>query len=151
MNTVKLSLAVFLLSAALPAYSVEFQCPDNIAVVETPPTAPPAGWATVFMPHTFGYSFHHVGIFDEHPSKRYSLVPDDIERKGLSQSVWGLSSKNPRDYWLACHYNHTNVLLSRRLPAGLSNCTATYKRKLTKLVPGSDMQAESKTASIVCK
>jgi hypothetical protein len=70
-----------------------------------------------------------VTFFDGPPDERVSLKYDREEKQKREWvAIWTLPPNN-RGYWVACGYDNTMIVLSRRLPSGVASCTVTYERK----------------------
>jgi hypothetical protein len=68
-----------------------------------------------------------VGIYEGHPKERTSLIPDkEIKINGYSRSIWHLVENGKRNYWIACYYDRTNIVLTRKIDFNISSCEVTY-------------------------
>lgn len=71
----------------------------------TPAPQPPAG---------------QLALFDGDPDERAQLKPDNGDSDALH--YWSLDRRNPRPFYLVCHYRETAITLQQALPAGISYC-----------------------------
>jgi hypothetical protein len=111
------------------AYAENVVCPETI-VVEQKLAKPLSPWEAFLEDGS--YPLMSISFFDGHPQEKASLVPDsEIKRKGKLISTWQFSRENPRGYWIACVYNRTNVMLTRRLVPTTSKCEVTYNPQIT--------------------
>jgi len=131
-------MALAFASLGAQAAPLVFTCPATLAVTES--AQAPAGWETVAagQPHTF----NGISLFSGHPREMASLVPDKQSRSGKQLlSSWSLPGGSER-YWLACGYAQTTVQAARRLPAGLSRCTATHTGPASALQGSPEVRCE---------
>jgi hypothetical protein len=130
-DVLRFALIAVLGAVSATATGAEFlvDCPISLAADAVAVTRPPPGW-TPFTP-TF-LPLHAVGITDGSASRKAVLKPDSIvTRKNMETLKWDL--RNVADVWLSCDYGEGNeVILSKALPPGTSECTVTY----TKGAPG---------------
>lgn len=75
------------------------------------PTAIPRGTAI----STF---VERISLTSGPPDQQATLVPDVSTKRSIA---WKLSDKD--EYWVACHYLFTNLLLTRKLPHGMRECS----------------------------
>ncbi len=102
-------------------------CPPTL-VVEQKTAAPAPDWSVTYS----GYDTAIAGvtIFEGPPGEQASLVPDREQTTSeIVVQTWSLA-KSDRGYWLQCEYANTTAQISRRLPADVSRCDATYERNV---------------------
>lgn len=118
-----------LLLAPLVAFPADVTCPTAIDTRQQA-SSPPAEWT---VSREDGAS-HLAGItiYDGRPSEQASLVYDDrIAGKGTWTAVWSFPSGATRPIYLACSYEGTKLILSRRLPASTRECRVVYRSRET--------------------
>jgi len=70
-----------------------------------------------------------VTFYDGPPRELASPVNDEAaETKDTWTGIWRFAQSAGREYWVACSYSHTNVVLSRRLPTGTSECRVVFEK-----------------------
>ena len=111
--------------AAAPAPSL-VDCPRTLGV-EQKAVSLPVGWSAADdgSPHRLA----GVTFFDGPPAELASLkydetAPADMEWTG----IWHFGP-NPREFWIACSFSGTSLVLSRRLPAEVKVCRVTYAQE----------------------
>ena len=62
----------------------------------------------------------NLALFDGDPDERAQLKPDNGDSDALH--YWSLDRRNPRPFYLVCHYRETAITLQQALPAGISYC-----------------------------
>jgi len=67
-----------------------------------------------------------VTFFDGSPAGMAALAPDSDEA-GSGKASWSFGPAAPNGIWVACGYDGTQILLHRKLPAGITQCIVTYK------------------------
>jgi hypothetical protein len=78
-----------------------------------------------------------VSFYSGPPEERANLIYDSrVTRGGLLYATWKFAgtegvAKGVPAIWLSCSYMSTTVVLSRRIAAGIRECTVTYDPKLT--------------------
>jgi len=112
-----------------------FTCPERIETTSTL-SASHADWEAVPVP--LPQYFERISLTSGPPEQQASLVPDSSTKRSI---VWKLSGKD--EYWVACHYLFTNVLLTRKLPADARECSV-------KLLPAGT-KAVQQDRSLVCQ
>jgi hypothetical protein len=119
-----LNLIVFACAIATPRLAcAESSCPSAISV-EQKGSAPAPEWTVTYS----GYQTAVAGvtIFDGPPAEQASLAPDKEKTRGTDViQAWQLP-KSDRGYWLQCNYANTTAQISRRLPAGATQCVVIY-------------------------
>lgn len=107
------------------AHAVEITCPDSIDLKPVTVINVPSGWLSLHRVTTLWVQ--GALITAGPPSERTDLKPDIRMKKGGGASFhWKFDkSENDQGLWLSCGYGDTLVLLSQKLPPGLSQCTAT--------------------------
>ncbi len=118
-------LALILTPLANGQTAGKIACPDSIQVANAKLLNPVKGWNATSDP--VPHHLKRVVLFDGPPQERASLVPDrETKTKLGNTAVWLLADKPPRSYYIGCYYSSTTVVLSRELPAGLTQCTVLY-------------------------
>ena len=99
-------------------------CPETIAVKQKL-AQPVSGWTdgTNELPNRHA----SVTFYDGPPEQKASLVNQgETHSKGKDYATWNFGSDLGNRIWIACGYAGTNVVLSRPLAKGVSQCTVTY-------------------------
>ncbi|MGA7831826.1 MAG: STY0301 family protein [Terracidiphilus sp.] len=112
------------------AKAEEIVCPGSISV-EQQLMQPVDGWkaSTGVFPIRFSGV---VTFYNGDPKKMASLVPTKEGRIGNKEfATWDLRpiSDSSSETWISCGYSGANVVLSRPLPKGVTECTVTYKSR----------------------
>jgi hypothetical protein len=109
-------------------------CPASIVTKQEAQSAP-TGWTVgrADVPTNLA----GITFYSGPPEERASLIYDSrVTRGGLLYATWkfaGAASggKDAPAIWLSCNYMSTNVVMSRRIAAGIRECTVTYDPKAT--------------------
>lgn len=112
-----------------------FACPERIEATSTL-SAIHGDWEAVQAP--VPQYFERISLTSGPPQQQASLVPDASTKRSV---VWKLADKD--EYWVACHYLFSNLLLTRKLPQGLRECSV-------KLLPAGT-KAVQQDRSLVCQ
>jgi len=125
-----LSVAVLVLTSPTTALGQENYCPKSISVKETIEKVPD-GW-TAGQDKAPKNLLAGITFYDGPPEQEASLVYDSwTKRNGLAYGVWHFTPNASPGVWLSCRYSATSVVLNKKLPAGISECTVTYDPKVT--------------------
>ena len=110
-------------ACAVAAPAEQISCPASITT-EQKIVNLPTSWQTAT--DTTTHPLSTVTFYDGPPEQKASLV-NDLQLQNASQrtATWKFTS-NPRGYWLACSYDRTAILLTRRLPANVAQCQVVY-------------------------
>jgi hypothetical protein len=123
-----LALAILTWPWPRAAAAAEVHCPDSVAVKQSLETTPD-GWTASHSEAVARLS--GITFFDGPPEEKASLVYDSwVKRGGLAYGVWRFPAKGSRSIWLSCSYASTNIVLSKPLAAGVTECTVTYSRNV---------------------
>jgi hypothetical protein len=120
-----LVVAALLLGPVAHAEPPTFDCPQSVAVKESPSGRASGGWR--FVPGPAERQHANLDVFDGHPSERASLKPDREPARSTQWTATWLFPRGTTNTWLGCRYRGTEAMLARRLPDGLVRCTATYR------------------------
>jgi hypothetical protein len=107
---------------ALSARAAEPVCPANLDVDEKAKHSY-AGWTEgrEDNPHVLA----RITIFEGNPKDQASLEGDQRKTsKTATASTWKLETGT--QYWMACYYAGTRVMLSRPIPANYRSVVITY-------------------------
>lgn len=113
--------------SSLPAAET-FSCPETIAVDAKVTESFPA-WEVVQNPQ--GHHFTRVAFYSGHPREMASLVPD---RQTESSSAWEFPGKASQNFWLACEYTNTEMMLVRQLSSGFAECEVVFASQLVESI-----------------
>ncbi len=131
----------FFLCMALAANAAEFKCPESAPVSQTIQAAP-EGWQAVASSATV--RLDRVSFYFQHPKEDGSLVPDSTKKiAGEARDLWNFPRKPGDEYWLACVYRNTTMMLTQKLDAKISSCEVRYS-----LMPSGERLA---VKAILCK
>ncbi len=61
-----------------------------------------------FLNEDTNYILESIRISEDHPSKKYWLLPNEQENNNY---IWNLE-QSKIDYWLTCSYSNTNIILT---------------------------------------
>jgi hypothetical protein len=114
---------------ACSALAQQTYCPDSISVIQSI-TKTPDGWTASQdkLPTTLSA----VTFFSGPPEEQASLVYDKwTKRNGLADAVWHFTPTASPAIWMSCRYSSTQIVLSKRLPARITDCTVTYDPNIT--------------------
>jgi len=115
--------AVVFQTCAVAAPAEQISCPASITS-EQKILNLPASWQTAT--DTTTHRLSAVTFYDGPPEQKASLV-NDLQSQNATQrtATWKFPS-NPRGYWLACSYDRTAILLTRKLPSNVGQCHVVY-------------------------
>jgi hypothetical protein len=124
-----IGLAAVLCAAALqaraggtPAQAVD--CPRSLQAVQSVAVEPGDPW--VALGSHEGHPLQGVALYRGRPEQQEQLAPHGMVRQaGRAVSSWRLPPSDT-PYWLACEYAGTSATFARPMPAGTSECKATY-------------------------
>jgi hypothetical protein len=137
---------VLLLVCCVPvvfAQAQEVRCPAAIDLKRAELAKEVAGWRPVL--ETGRHEVTNVTVYDGPIEEKASLVPDGERKAGKRvQEFWKLDAKNPRGYWLQCHYAATTMSLVKAVPKGATSCTVTVD-------PGVKLEGMAVIETVVCK
>ena len=120
----RISLLATLLLATTFAAAQQTYCPESVSVTQSVEKTPDGWTATQDKLPT---ALATVTFFSGPPEQEASLVYDRwSNRNGLAFAVWHFPAKATPPIWISCRYSYTQVILSKQLPAGVSQCTVTY-------------------------
>ena len=118
-------------------------CPESIEVNETY-KANDKLWLVVIDKGRRGHFLESVMIYSGHPDEMASLIPDESSDNNQTEiSTWNLIAAENEQFWIACAYSNTRVMLTQSLPKAYKQCQVT-----TALLPTG---AKLKIESIICK
>lgn len=113
-------------AAVAKAAEVEAACPTSIAVRQNI-AGVPQGWTSA-VDSNARTELASVTFFDGPPSEQASLVYDSESHAGKKRTAtWRFNQDTKRAVWMQCSYAATAVVLSKRLPEQVSECTVTYE------------------------
>lgn len=128
MNTHLIRLApVFVLVAVViasgAARAVEITCPARITTQPAVVTDAPIGWQVV--QRSTSHAVQGVLVTVGPPQDRVDLKPSIETVKGVPSFTWEFDpAESSKSFWLSCSYGSSPVLLSQKLPTGISQCRA---------------------------
>ena len=110
--------------------SEELSCPSTIEVSQKA-SNPPPGWdvssdSSEAIPKVSGITFY-IGP----PSELASSHPSDQKTVGKKLILtWKLYNKRSSGLglWIECGYTHTNLVLSKRIPDSIKECSVFYDK-----------------------
>ncbi|MCS3767750.1 hypothetical protein HNP12_001821 [Aeromonas hydrophila] len=114
-----------LLTALALSATLQFDCPATIETRQLLLGASP-GWQAVTrndmgeQHQPLSHRLDNLALFDGDPDERAQLKPDNGDSDALH--YWSLDRRNPRPFYLVCHYRETAITLQQALPAGISYC-----------------------------
>ena len=125
-----------LLTALALSATLQFDCPATIETRQQQLGASP-GWQVAtrneqgqqHQPHS--PPLDNLALFDGDPDERAQLKPDNGDSDALH--YWSLDRRNPRPFYLVCHYRETAITLQQALPAGISYCRVNQRDRYTLL------------------
>ena len=114
------------MSTVARAAEREMSCPPSVTVRQVADRVPD-GWTSAIDANA-RTDVASVTFFDGPPSEDASLVYDSESRAGQKRiATWRFAPDNKRAVWMQCSYAATTVVLSKRLPDKVSECTVTYQ------------------------
>jgi hypothetical protein len=120
-----LALAIFVNTNTLAS---EFVCPESLEVTESA-TTPDNRWIIVKDAGRRGHFIDSVSIYAGHPRDLANLAPDRTKNiPGQRKTQWNLPEANATEYWLACAYTNSLLMLARPLPREIRSCILTESR-----------------------
>lgn len=101
----------------------QIECPKVIAV-EQILQIPQRGWESI--EDDTPLQLRSIAIYEGHPKEKSALAPDqESEVSGRLVSTWHLTDNGKRRYWIACYYNHSQIVLTRLIGPEASVCQVT--------------------------
>lgn len=109
-------------------------CPTKIAITASLTEKHP-GWQT--FEKSSPHYFDRLSLTAGPPDENATLVPDVSDDAKMG---WDLAADH--EYWLNCHYLASSIRLAQKIPAGVKQCSVTFKK-----VGSKAMQSK---ADVVC-
>lgn len=109
--------------------SAELSCPPTV-VVSQKAAPPPPGW-DVKNDEAMRIDVLGITFYLGPPSEMASLHPREHNTVGKKYvSTWSLYKKKISgiELWMECSYTHTNVVLSKRVPDSIKECSVFYDK-----------------------
>ncbi|MBN1980510.1 MAG: hypothetical protein JW795_03200 [Chitinivibrionales bacterium] len=127
-EVIAILLCVIIMQTMKPPYVVAadslagIECPDSICFfsVEQKLSVKIPGWDVHY--DTVKYRLRHLAIYDGHPKRSVSLVPDTF---AAGRNVWELRNTKIC-YWIGCTFDQTNVMLIRQLDTTIGKVEVVY-------------------------
>lgn len=123
-----------LLTGGLGAHAgEELLCPPTVSISQKA-TTPPPGWDTTSRSdEEMLHNLSGVNFYDGPPSELVGLAPSDektVSKK--SHAIWKLDKKRNggQGLWIECTYTYTHVVLSRRVPDSVRECSVYFDKNL---------------------
>lgn len=111
------------LSVSCLASAAEIACPARISMRPAVVTGAPAGWQV--SQRSTSPVVQGALITVGPPEDHVDLKPDIETVKGVRSFIWKFDpAESSKGHWLSCGYGVPLVLLSQKLPAGISQCHA---------------------------
>lgn len=104
------------------AEKLSVECPPTI---ETNESAKDVGdsWRLEQDLGKRGKFLDSISIYSGPPKEMATLVPDKTTQKSKKRkSVWSFSNQSNDQYWVACTYTNSSLLLTKPLPKGTKKC-----------------------------
>jgi len=103
------------------------RCPDAIEP-RAELAAPVDGWRVEVDPGRPGHRLDGIGFFLGPPRDGGRLAPD-AERKGKDTltATWNLPASGAEEFWIACSYADTNLMLVRKLDRTVRSCAVEHQ------------------------
>ena len=80
------------------------------------------------MAGTGQHKLENMRVFLGHPSEEVSLAPDESPKGKPLVARWRLELNPKYEYWVACSYRGSPVVLAKLLDRKLSQCLIQYRR-----------------------
>ncbi|MBC8674127.1 hypothetical protein H2136_15190 [Aeromonas hydrophila] len=113
-----------LLTALALSATLQFDCPATIETRQQQLGASPGGRSPPATSRgttpALSHRLDNLALFDGDPDERAQLKPDNGDSDALH--YWSLDRRNPRPFYLVCHYRETAITLQQALPTGISYC-----------------------------
>ncbi|CAN7381726.1 hypothetical protein LJR289_002246 [Pseudoduganella sp. LjRoot289] len=110
--------------AAAHAHAETVLCPA--AILATSTAASSSDWEAV--PGTGQHKLENARLYSGHPSEEVPLAPDESPKGKPLVARWRLELDPKHEYWVACTYRGTPVVLAKQLDRKLSQCLIQYRR-----------------------
>lgn len=115
---------MLLMAMALGA-SLQFDCPPRIESRQQL-LSTHSGWQGVSRvlagqpAERLSHRLDNLSLFDGDPAELAQLKPDNGDSS--EAHYWSLDKRNPRPFYLVCHYQDSSITLQQALPSGVSHC-----------------------------
>lgn len=120
-NRVLQILALASIAVSFSAGAIEIACPASIDLNPLTASNTPTGWSMSQRVTTLWVQGALITVGP--PAERTDLKPDIKVSKGHKSFHWQFGSdENAKGLWLSCGYGDSLVLLSQKLPHGISQC-----------------------------
>ena len=125
------------------AANITLKCPASISSVQSTP--PKVGWEAYELKPDGQHLLRAAAFTDGPPKELATLRPTiTLPSKTTSKNTYLVDSSGDTGTWLQCSYADTRLVLTQKLPTGLTACEVTYVREPTTI-------PEPVVRSIVCK
>ncbi len=109
----------------------DLTCPSYIAVSQKA-TTPPPGWDVTSQSNdAMLHNVSGVNFYDGPPSELVRLTPSAEKTVGnRSSATWKLYKKrnSGQGFWIECTYTYTHVVLSKRMPDSIKECSTYFEK-----------------------
>src|SRR6185369_15533332 len=104
----------------------DIQCPALLTVEQTL-SQPPATWVVAHAPGQCRLA--SITFYEGPPQDMASLVYDKRTAHATTwEAVWNFAPQAQSGYWVSCTYEHTDITLTKQLPAGVTRCVVSYEK-----------------------
>lgn len=78
-----------------------------------------------FLNEDTNYILESIRISEDHPSKKYWLLPDNHKNNNY---IWNVN-QSKIDYWLTCSYSNTSIILTKKIDKKYQRCIVDINKK----------------------
>jgi hypothetical protein len=104
-------------------------CPSKISVAQNLLGKAPDGWSNYDAKGDYPYV--GVSFWFGPPDKKALLAPSKEGQNSAGPVATWTFTKSDIDYWVACEYSRTNVVVARSIGKKVDSCTVQYDKRFS--------------------
>ncbi len=124
MRALFLTMPLLGLTFSTYAAPIKIDCPQTIKIDQSTDTED-TSWEMIPDAGLPPASLITIAVYTQHPSESGTLVADQSSRSAETQTTTWRLPADFAPYWAACVYSTSRVLLAKKLPDNLKQCTLT--------------------------
>ena len=130
-RSIQVACSIVLFGGGFGAQANEgLSCPPTVAVSQKATTLP-SDWEVSSRSNEAMHTVSGVNFYDGPPNELVGLTPSDGKTVGKKRTAtWKLYEKrnSGQGFWIECMYTYTNVVLSKRVPDSIRECSVYFDK-----------------------
>lgn len=120
-------LTLALCSENILADAIQIECPKNIEVIESAQNVGDE-WKVEKDLGKRGKFLDSVSVYSGHPNNMGNLIPDKTSQTNRQRKyLWIFNENDQGEFWVACTYTNSALLLTKPIRKGTRRCELTEK------------------------